>query len=231
MNTPRQPTTHRKRCEPARQVPVKAAAATALLVLGLTGAALAAQQLPATPDPLTQRTIQITPTTESGSQSEVIATHPAAPVQPAAAPPLALLYPGADAVVAVLPLTPNSQDLSNGQVEPPQTKDGYWLTNYGKPGTGSTDTTYVIGHRWIAEDAPFNRIGTKARPGDSFTVQTETGTLDYTITSVETYNKRTLNTAPIWNRVPGRVVLITCDLKDPWGKNTTITAEPVSKNP
>lgn len=38
--------------------------------------------------------------------------------------------------------------------------------------------------------------------------------------------KADLAVSPIWAAVPGRVVLITCDFNDPWGKNTVITADP-----
>lgn len=211
-----------------QSAPVYMAAATLLLILGLTAAGMASQQPPGAPPPLTQTTGQgpLNPASTPSSLANPLST----PTQPAAAAPLRLLYPGADADVTVLALNPSPQDLASGEVEPPKTKDGYWLTNYGKPGTGSADTTYIVGHRWIAEDAPFNRIGTTARPGDGLILSTQTGTLDYIVTAVETYDKATLNTAPIWNRVPGRVVLITCDLDDPWGKNTAITADPAPKN-
>jgi LPXTG-site transpeptidase (sortase) family protein len=204
--------------------------ATALFILGVTAAGMNSQQPSVVPDPLAQSTRQTPPNTVNGPPSQAIP--PSAPTQtePAAAIPLRLLYPGADADIALLALTPSSQDLARGEVEPPKTKEGYWLTSYGKPGTGSTDTTYIVGHRWLAEEAPFNRIGTNAQPGDGLTLSTQTGALDYIVTAVETYDKETLNTAAVWNRVPGRVVLITCDLDDPWGKNTVITADPASTN-
>ncbi|WP_367400686.1 class F sortase [Arthrobacter sp. PsM3] len=198
---------------------------------GLTAAVTASQQPPVTPPPPTQTTRQ-SPLNEADTPSSP-ANPPSTPTrtQPPGAAPLRLLYPGADADVAILALTPSPEDLASGEVEPPDTNDGYWLTNYGKPGTGSTDTTYIVGHRWVAEDAPFNRIGTNAKPGDGLTLSTQAGTLDYTVTAVETYDKATLNSAPIWNRIPGRVVLVTCDLDNPWGKNTAITADPARKKP
>lgn len=142
--------------------------------------------------------------------------------------PLRLLYPGANADVAVAPLTLTSAELATGEVDPPRTTDAYWLTNYGQPGPGSTDTTFIISHRWIGQDAPFNRIGATAKPGDRFTLN---GVLDFTVKKVNTFDKATLNTSPIWNAVPGRLVMITCDLHDPWGKNTVITADPTPHRP
>jgi LPXTG-site transpeptidase (sortase) family protein len=203
--------------------------ATALLILGST-AGMAFQQPPAVPEPLRQSIRETPPSTANRPALQAIPPSAPAQTEPAAAVPLRLLYPRADADIALLALTPSPQDLARGEVEPPKSKEGYWLTTYGKPGTGSTDTTYIIGHRWLAEEAPFNRIGTNARPGDGLTLSTQTGTLDYMVTAVETYDKTTLNTAPVWNRVPGRVVLITCDLDDPWGKNTVITADPAPRN-
>lgn len=145
--------------------------------------------------------------------------------------PLRLIYPGAQADIAIDALTPTTAELTTGVVDPPQTQDAYWLTNYGSPGPGSTDTTFIISHRWIDQDAPFNRIGATAKPGDRFTVNTRNGDLDFTVNTVTTFDKATLNTAPIWAAVPGRLVMITCDLHDPWGKNTVITADPTPHQP
>lgn len=142
--------------------------------------------------------------------------------------PLRLLYPGANADVVVDPLTLTAAELATGEVDPPRTTDAYWLTNYGRPGPGSADTTFIISHRWIGQDAPFNRIGAIAKPGDRFTLN---GVLDFTVSEVNTFDKATLNTAPIWRPVPGRLVMITCDFNDPWGKNTVITADPTPHQP
>ncbi|WP_144627342.1 class F sortase [Arthrobacter woluwensis] len=137
-----------------------------------------------------------------------------------------LIYPAADADVPVRALTPTQEELDAHELSPPNTKDAYWLTNYGKPGAGSTDTTYIVSHRWIEGDAPFNRIGDRARAGDRLRIQTTRGDLDFEVTSVKTYNKDALAGSPVWDIHPGWLVLITCDLKDPWGKNTVVTARP-----
>lgn len=145
--------------------------------------------------------------------------------------PLRLVYPGAQADIAVDALTPMAAELATGVVVPPQTQDAYWLTTYGSPGPGSTDTTFIIGHRWVGQNAPFNRIGDTAKPGDQLTLSTRNGVLDFTVNAVNTFDKATLNTASIWTAVPGRLVMITCDLHDPWGKNTVITADPTTHRP
>lgn len=151
--------------------------------------------------------------------------------QSSGAVPLRLVYLGAQADIAVDALTPSEAELATGVVDPPQTQDAYWLTNYGNPGPGSTDTTFIIGHRWIGQDAPFNRIGSRAKAGDRFTLSTGNGVLDFTVNAVNTFDKASLNTAPIWTAVPGRVVMITCDVNDPWGKNTVVTADPTPRRP
>lgn len=151
---------------------------------------------------------------------------PAQRQQPTAAAPVRLDYPTAGASVPVHPLTPTAADLAARAIEPPDTKDAYWLTIYGQPGAGSADTTYIVAHRWVGADAPFNHIGEKAKPGDAFTLATTTGALQYRVAAVQDIGKADLAGSPIWAAVPDRVILITCDFSDPWGKNTVITADP-----
>lgn len=105
--------------------------------------------------------------------------------------------------------------------------DGYWLSPFGTPGAGSTNTTYVIGHSWEGLDAPFNHLSSAAAPGDEFKVVTGTGTITYKVESVTTYTKSTLKDSPIWTAVPNRLVLISCYTQDLWGKNVAVVASPV----
>ncbi|WP_415853885.1 hypothetical protein [Sinomonas sp. G460-2] len=86
----------------------------------------------------------------------------------------------------------------------------------------------MVSLRWIGEDAPFNRIGGRARVGDGFTLHMGTGSLSYRVAAVASYTKASLASSSIWDIYPGRVVLITCDQTDPWGKNTVIAAEPTA---
>jgi sortase (surface protein transpeptidase) len=111
-------------------------------------------------------------------------------------------------------------------VEPPATKDGYWLAPFGTPGQGSANTTYVIGHSWEGADAPFNHLSSAAAAGDRFEVDTAAGTIHYKVDSVTTNLKSSLKDSPIWSIVPNRLVLISCFTEDPWGKNVVVTASP-----
>lgn len=143
---------------------------------------------------------------------------------PVAAPPTRLSYPALGLDLPITPLTPSPEEKATQSLVPPITKEAYWLTNYGRPGTGSTDTTYLIGHSWTNEDAPFNHIGSVAKIGDQLTITTNTGEVRFTVTSVDTYSKSTLKDSPIWNISPGSLVLVTCYLQDPEGKNVVVRA-------
>ncbi|GAA3312499.1 class F sortase [Arthrobacter ramosus] len=144
---------------------------------------------------------------------------------PAASAPLQITYPAVGLNVVVHPLRP---DPAGGQsIEPPETMDGYWLSPFGTPGAGSTNTTYVIGHSWEGLDAPFNHLSYAAAPGDEFKVVTATGTMTYKVDSVTTYTKSTLKDSPVWTAVPNRLVLISCYTQDLWGKNVAVVASPV----
>lgn len=150
----------------------------------------------------------------------------ATPAGPAAAAPTRVAIRAANIDVTVRPLTPSADDLSSGSLVPPLTLDAYWLTNYGIPGSGSTNTTYIAGHSWDGKDAPFNRLSDESLVGKAVRVTTAKGTLDYVVDSVATHRKDTLKDSDIWNVVPNRVVLISCYTEDPWGKNVVVTASP-----
>lgn len=150
-------------------------------------------------------------------------TPPPGPVLPAAAAPLRIRYPAADFNVPVHPLKLDSRAKT---IEPPPTKDGYWLSPYGSPGKGSTNTTYVIGHSWDGVDAPFNHLSSQAATGDRFAVDTASGTVTYRVDSITTYLKDSLKDSPIWDVVPNRLVLISCYTQDLWGKNVVVIATP-----
>ncbi|WP_155853816.1 class F sortase [Arthrobacter sp. H5] len=126
----------------------------------------------------------------------------------------------------ILPLTPTAEDEASQSLVPPLTDDAYWLTTFGKPGDGSTDTTYITGHSWEGREAPFNRLSGDAKIGDTITLTTETGKLEYVIDSVTTHDKNTLKDSDIWDVVPNRLVVISCYTEDLWGKNVVVTAMP-----
>jgi Sortase domain len=145
---------------------------------------------------------------------------------PAAAAPTGLSIKAAAIDMNVLPLTPSEDDLATQSLVPPLTLDAYWLTAYGVPGAGSSNTTYIVGHSWDGKEAPFNRLSDRSLVGAPVTVTTATGSLRYIVDTVTTYDKDSLKDSEIWNVVPNRVVLISCYTEDPWGKNVVITASP-----
>jgi len=170
----------------------------------------------------------ITTTPKAVPKAAVRRTVPAVVPGPVAAAPQRISYPAAQMDVAIHPLQPSQGEAASQSIVPPETMDGYWLTPFGIPGVGSTNTTYVVGHSWQGVDAPFNRLSTMAAPGDRLTVQTTAGTLTYRVDSVTTYLKSTLKDSPIWAVVPNRLVLISCYTGDLWGKNVTVVASPVA---
>ncbi|WP_344365424.1 class F sortase [Arthrobacter humicola] len=146
---------------------------------------------------------------------------------PPASPPQRISYPGAGIDVSVLPLTPSAEELAAGSLVPPMTMDAYWLTAYGQPGSGSLNTTYIVGHSWQTAEAPFNRLSSRSAIGDELSVRTMTGTVKYKVQSVTTHDKDTLRTSDGWNKVSGRLVLISCYTEDIRGKNVVVMAMPV----
>ncbi|GGI02544.1 class F sortase [Arthrobacter liuii] len=152
----------------------------------------------------------------------------AGPELPAAAQPVRIRYPSAAFDVAIHPLDLNGEAQSSRTIEPPATKDGYWLTPFGVPGKGSGNTTYVIGHSWEGADAPFNHLSSTAAVGDRLDVETTAGTMSYRVDSITTYLKSSLKDSPVWEMVPNRLVLISCYTEDPWGKNVVVTASPAA---
>ncbi|MFJ6027320.1 class F sortase [Pseudarthrobacter sp. NPDC092424] len=145
---------------------------------------------------------------------------------PAAAAPTRVSIKAADFDVRVLPLTVSEDQFASGLLVPPLTLEAYWLTNYGVPGRGSVNTTYIAGHSLDGGDAPFNRLSDTGLVGKPVTVTTAKGVLGYVVDSVTTYDKNTLKDSDIWSVAPNRVVLISCYTQDPWGKNVVLTASP-----
>lgn len=152
---------------------------------------------------------------------------PSLPSYPPAAAPTRIVYPAAGLDVAIHPLTPSREELESQAIVPPITVDGYWVSDFGMPGAGSTNTTYILGHSWEGRDAPFNRLSAASVPGDIFEATTASGTMRYRVDSVDTYVKASLKDSPIWTAVPNRLVLISCYTEDPWGKNVVVVASPV----
>lgn len=172
----------------------------------------------------------LSPSGETASVApQTSAPQPPPAVQtPVASVPQRISYPAAQMDVVVHPLQPSQSEAASQSIVPPETMDGYWLTPFGVPGAGSTNTTYVVGHSWDGIGAPFNNLSTSASPGDTLTVQTATGALAYKVDSVTTYTKQTLKDSDVWTVVPNRLVLISCYTADLWGKNVVVVASPTT---
>ncbi|TKV27819.1 class F sortase [Arthrobacter sp. NamB2] len=161
------------------------------------------------------------PDTDSGPDGT---TTPAAGTLTSAPTRITVTAAGID--VPVLQLSPTADDLANQSIVPPYTDDGYWISSYGSPGAGSTDTTYITGHSWEGREAPFDRFSTHASVGDAVTITTGQEAIPYVIDSITTHDKDTLRESDIWAVMPNRLVIISCYTEDPWGKNVVITASP-----
>lgn len=168
------------------------------------------------------KTGEESPATEPAAQQP-----PSLPKFPPAAAPTRIVYPAAGLDVVIHPLRPTPEELESQAIVPPITVDGYWVSDFGMPGAGSTNTTYILGHSWEGRDAPFNRLSAASAPGDIFEAITASGTMRYRVDSVDTYVKASLKDSPIWTAVPNRLVLISCYTEDPWGKNVVVVASPV----
>lgn len=167
------------------------------------------------------------PTPTPSGPGEAAGAQPA-PVSPNGVAPTRITVEAAGIDVAVLPLVPSADELASQSIVPPITDDGYWLTSYGAPGPGSTDTTYIAGHSWEGREAPFDLFSTDTEPGDTIILDTMAGPLTYVVDAVTTHDKNSLKDSDIWNITPNRLVIISCYTEDPWGKNVVVTASPVT---
>jgi hypothetical protein len=152
------------------------------------------------------------------------------PALPLAAAPVRIVYASAGFDVVVHPLDPSPAEIESQTIVPPVSLDGYWVTNFGVPGAGSTNTTYIMGHSWEGRDAPFNRLSSAAAPGDIFEVTTTAGMIRYRVDSISTEDKSSLKNNPIWQVVPNRIVLISCYTEDLFGKNVVLVASPAPES-
>lgn len=177
----------------------------------------------------------VLPSVPPASPPAVVAAEPAPAARPpndalhegTGSPPQHITYAAVGMDQAVLPLSPTEQESSLGSIVPPHTADAYWLAPYGVPGAGSTNTTYIVGHSWEGRASPFNNISSQSKPGDQLTLTTAEGPLRYKIDQITTEYKDTLKDSAIWDKVPGRLILITCFAEDLWGKNIIVQAGPL----
>lgn len=141
---------------------------------------------------------------------------PAPVAVPASAPVRLQVMPvGLDVEVRELPAE------RSDPINPPTMLEAYWDPAFGRPGTDATDITVFAGHSWNRGPAAFNPLlrngGVEAAvaAGSEVLVTTGAGVLRYVVTDVQLYRKGTLASAPFWDRMDGRVVvLITCRYND-----------------
>ncbi|MBT2534299.1 class F sortase [Arthrobacter sp. ISL-48] len=141
--------------------------------------------------------------------------------------PTHIHYPAVGMDQAVFPLPTSAQDSGTGSITPPQTLQAYWLSAYGSPGQGSSNTTYVVGHSSDGVGSAFNNLSSQARTGDQLTITTADGPQLYQVYAISTENKNTLENSHIWAKVPGKLVLVSCYTADLWGTNILIEANPM----
>jgi sortase (surface protein transpeptidase) len=137
--------------------------------------------------------------------------------------------------VPALGLTTTVDEVSpvGGTIDPPTFDRAYRIAPYGTP--GSDNTTYIAGHSWNGGDAVFNPlldVGSQEAtlaPGDGVDVVQDGLTYRYQVVSTARYPKGTLaDVAEVWQKVPGRLVLITCFQLDTGARsrdNLVVTAQ------
>lgn len=159
----------------------------------------------------------------------VAAAPTAAP--PAAAPPTHVAFPAVGISVATHPM-----DGTPYVLDPPHNGYSYWLNNYGMAGVGAADTVYIIGHSCYGagctdEAFPFNRLSDAVAAGQIITVSTANGTVAYQVTDRFTIFKDSTPAEKrgTWDKVPGRLVLISCYTENPLGENVIVFATMVEK--
>lgn len=151
---------------------------------------------------------------EASPSGAVPSTATAVPPTDSAGPPIRLLLPaaGLDAPIRADATPPG------GVVDPVSYTDVAWLTAYGAPGSNATDTVYLAGHSSGEDVTVFDPLltpGGTARDlaGEDVVVETDRSMIRYRIDGPARYlHKEEIATDPeVWRRVPGRLLLITCD--------------------
>ncbi|MFC3688065.1 class F sortase [Aquipuribacter hungaricus] len=165
---------------------------------------------------------------------------PASPAVPVPAPSTAPAE-GMSLVVPALGLRTDVSEVSpvGGRIDPPTFDRAYRIAPYGTP--GSDNTTYIAGHSWNAGDAVFNPLldvesqEATLAAGDLVEVVEDGVTYRYEVLSTARYPKGTLaDVGEVWDRVPGRLVLITCFQLDTGARsrdNLVVTAQLLPGSP
>ncbi len=143
---------------------------------------------------------------------------PAGPARPAPPPiagqPLVLSVPS----VGLTTRVGSIRRPSTGAIDPPSASIPYWISSYGVAGPDTGNTVYIAGHSCHGKcHAIFNAFldipnsGYAIHQGDKVYIGALGATYSYTVTDTALYDKPTLqNQAALWQKVPNRLVLITC---------------------
>lgn len=206
-------------------------------VASATSAATASEIASHTASPDVTHQSEATPSLQSSPKAEADAIKaPATPKATAAQTheaavddvPVHMSAPAADMEVDIQPM-----DGSTFELDPPPNGFGHWLSNYGKAGSGASNTVYVIGHSCYgvgctATAFPFNHLSEPGYiAGDRITLTTAKGsTIHYRVTNMCRYDKHSTpaQKCGTWDKVPGRLVLISCYTEDPLGTNVVVFA-------
>jgi sortase (surface protein transpeptidase) len=159
------------------------------------------------------------PSTSTQKSSRVANPVPvAAPI----APPVPSAVPTGLSIPA-LGLTAVVQELAASEcpvLNPPTVDEAYWVGCRAKPGTDSAGTVFIIGHAVAGGQGVFKSLQQLA-VGNDVLVTTPLGTLTYRVEHTVSYTKfgEVQDSPEVMDRVPGRLVLVTC-LLGPGGAST-----------
>lgn len=103
----------------------------------------------------------------------------------------------------------------------------YWISRYGQPGQGSTDTVYIVGHSMEGGGWQLNKLSYGVNVGDTVQLQTANGTVKYVVDNVFVTPKPTLGESAIWAPNPGHLYLISSFEGNIWNDNIVVSAAPV----
>jgi|ERR1700681_2844203 LPXTG-site transpeptidase (sortase) family protein len=177
-----------------------------------------------------ERTSAPSPSTEARVTAPTPVAQSTLPAVPSAVP-TALSIPALGLSAAVRVMGASACPMLN----PPTRQDAYWIECRAKPGTDSDGTVFIIGHSIAGGHGVFNDLQ-RLSVGDDVDLSTPSGTLTYRVQRTTNHTKfgEVQHAPEVVERVPGRLVLVTCFL-GPGGtetdKNFVAQAELVAASP
>ncbi|TSD94433.1 class F sortase [Skermania sp. ID1734] len=160
------------------------------------------------------------PTTQQAASQVLDPPHPAVLSDriPQADPIWISIEPG---ILDKTMMNPHGIKAIDGKVVPVDNRPVF-RKDSNQPGTDSAGTSFIVGHNYVDASGvfvPFSRLE-KVRPGNTVTVGTANGVLNYTVTQVLRVPKAQLaSRTDLLKNVPGRLILETCDTT-PQGHDT-----------